>query len=387
VRVVDALKYGVFLVVLIAVAAMLFGQALGQPILLAYVETGSMAPTLEPGDGFIAVPMAVAGPPEEGDVVVFEAQELQGGGLTTHRIVGRTEEGFITQGDANSFTDQASVEPPVTEDRIVAKALTINGQVVAIRNLGDGIVALQNFFTGAVGAVVGLLGLGAIFAGAGPAQTLIWVGVGLIIVTLIADAVTGNRSGRGSRSRRRPSYYGTATFLVALAVIVLAPATASMVLPSGSTSFDIVSSESPNESPLVIASGETTNVNYTVANDGFIPTMTVIEPEHPDLEISRSNFIVSPNSQESTTLRIRAPDETGAYTRSIGEYRYLPVLPRSMILSLHEAHPYVAVAAIDLLLLVFTLLLGLISVGVGPIRLRSTGRSVTLVQQLKRRFL
>jgi len=66
------------------VIAMLVGQQLGQPILLGFVVTGSMSPTLEPGDGFVAVPPAIAGDIEEGDVVTFDARELEGGGLTTH---------------------------------------------------------------------------------------------------------------------------------------------------------------------------------------------------------------------------------------------------------------------------------------------------------------
>jgi len=68
-------------------------QLLGQPILLGYVATGSMEPTMDAGDGFVSVPSAVTGDVEEGDVVVYQARELHDGGLTTHRVVGETEEG------------------------------------------------------------------------------------------------------------------------------------------------------------------------------------------------------------------------------------------------------------------------------------------------------
>ncbi|MFW6382630.1 MAG: S26 family signal peptidase, partial [Haloferacaceae archaeon] len=43
------------------VVSLVVGQFLGQPILLSYVETGSMQPTLDPGDGFIAIPAQLAG--------------------------------------------------------------------------------------------------------------------------------------------------------------------------------------------------------------------------------------------------------------------------------------------------------------------------------------
>ncbi|TKX51714.1 signal peptidase I, partial [Halorubrum sp. SP3] len=71
------------------------------------------------------VPPAIAGDIEEGDVVTFEAQELQGGGLTTHRVVDETDQGYITRGDANPFTDQDGPEPPVQESQIAAVALEL----------------------------------------------------------------------------------------------------------------------------------------------------------------------------------------------------------------------------------------------------------------------
>ena len=115
------LSLGVEIIAIILIASLIAGQVLGYPVLVGFVETGSMAPTLNPGDGFIAVPTAVAGEISENDVVVFRAQQIQGGGLTTHRIVDEAERGYITRGDANPFTDQDGDEPPVREEQIVAK--------------------------------------------------------------------------------------------------------------------------------------------------------------------------------------------------------------------------------------------------------------------------
>ncbi len=52
---------------------------------------------------------------EVGDIITFE----NGSSLTTHRIVGKAENGFITQGDANNTEDTT----PVTRDRIVGKVV------------------------------------------------------------------------------------------------------------------------------------------------------------------------------------------------------------------------------------------------------------------------
>ena len=84
------------------ILVMVIGQLLGQPLLFGFVTTGSMEPALSPGDGFIAVPPMLAGEPTPGDVVVYEAETIQGGGLTTHRIVGETEQGYVTRGSPPS---------------------------------------------------------------------------------------------------------------------------------------------------------------------------------------------------------------------------------------------------------------------------------------------
>jgi len=191
------------------VVAMLVGQQLGQPVLLGFVVTGSMAPTLEPGDGFVAVPPAFAGEIEEGDVVTFDARELEGGGLTTHRVVGETEEGYVTRGDANPFTDQDGPEPPVQDAQIVAVAWQLDDEVVTIPRLGTVAMALQ----GLVGALVGLLGSvpgGDSIADGDVGSIMVAGGVSLLLLSFASDllgAANGPSgadpaSARGRRGRR-----------------------------------------------------------------------------------------------------------------------------------------------------------------------------------------
>ncbi|MGM0605864.1 MAG: S26 family signal peptidase, partial [Halobacteriota archaeon] len=84
-RVRDATQYALTIVFIVLIVVLLVSQLLGQPVFV-FVETGSMAPTLEPSDGYVAVPMFFAGEIRERDVILFEAQELGGGELTTHRV-------------------------------------------------------------------------------------------------------------------------------------------------------------------------------------------------------------------------------------------------------------------------------------------------------------
>ncbi|WP_138005339.1 S26 family signal peptidase [Halalkalirubrum salinum] len=120
-----SLTYAVGVLFMLLLGAMIVGQFYGIPVGPSYVVTDSMKPTLEPGDGFIAVPIAIAGPVEEGNVVTFDADQLHGGGLTTHRVVVETDEGYVTRGEVNPFTDQEGDEPPVAEGQLKAKALGV----------------------------------------------------------------------------------------------------------------------------------------------------------------------------------------------------------------------------------------------------------------------
>ncbi|WP_411964496.1 signal peptidase I [Haloferax sp. YSMS24] len=378
-------RYVVLGGVLVAVVALLFGQALGQPILLGYVETGSMSPTMEPGDGFVAVPSVLTDEPEAGDVVVFRAEALHGGGLTTHRIVRETPEGYVTRGDANPFTDQDNVEPPVRESQIVAEALQLGGDVVVVPALGSGVQALHGSVTAVVGVVAGLPGLRSVLRGEISPVFLVGIGGGLIALSFVLDVFGSDRT-PATHSRRRPNYVSIGVVLLVLAVLVAGPATVSMVFGSGSTSVDVVSSNAPSENPLVVEPGGEVSAEYRVTNEGFVPMMVVVDSPHPDVSFGQTVLVVSSRASVTTTLSVRAPEQTGAYTREITEQRYLPILPQSLILGLHDVHPVLAIAAIDAVLVVVALALGIATLGLSPVRMRVVGRNISVVERLRRRF-
>lgn len=187
------------LVVLVAVS-LAAGSVLGQPILLSYVETGSMEPTPEPGDGFVAIPAQLTGPPEEGDVVVFRAEEIQDGGLTTHRIVGETDRGYISRGDANPFTDQDNDEPPVKDAQIVAVAWAPGGEVFVVPHLGTTVQAVQGSLQWVQRNLAGALGTRALLGPQGLAYLLFGI---TTLYYLVGEYRSREGKDRGRRSRTR----------------------------------------------------------------------------------------------------------------------------------------------------------------------------------------
>jgi signal peptidase len=365
------------------IAIMLFGQLIGQPLGLGFVVTGSMSPELEPGDGFVAVPPFLAGEVEQGDVVTFNAEELQGGGLTTHRVVGETSQGYITRGDANPFTDQDAGEPPVRDSEIVAVALQSDGSVVAIPALGTAVMGLQGVFGAFAGFLTAIPGL-AVFTQGGVGSLMIGIGLFVLMLSFVGDVFVGKRRGDRSRSTSRENVLNPLLLLVVIILLITVPATASMVIPSGTNELQVISSTAPSDDPTVIETGGSQLVTYNGTNQGFIPSILIIEPASEGVFVSDSVLELTRGRESVSNVTITVPEETGAYVRVISERHYVKVLPTPVIRSLHDIHPWVAIIGIDLLLAGFVTIIYAISIGFKPVRLRSTDRDISLIDQLKR---
>jgi len=185
----------------VVVLSLVVGQVLGQPVLLSYVETGSMEPTLEPGDGFVAVPTA-GDDIEEGDVVVFHAKEVDGGGLTTHRVVDETEEGYVTKGDANPVTDQDGDEPPVKDEQVVAVAWQPGGSVLAVPFVGTVVEGSRAALAGAQRWLAAQLGTRSLLGTSGLAYIVFGLSMAWYLVEAYRDHDFGVGGRREPRERR-----------------------------------------------------------------------------------------------------------------------------------------------------------------------------------------
>ena len=356
-------------VVVVIATVLVAGQALGHPVGLGYVRTGSMAPTMQPGDGFVAIPAEIAGDVEEGDVVVFRAEELHGGGLTTHRVVDETDRGYVTRGDANPFTDQDNEEPPVKDAQVVAVAWQVGGSVVVIPHLGDAVTAVRDVLTTVQVTVASLLGTRALLGTQGLAYLFFAVSIGYY---LIAEYRGGGRTARSEyRSTRRDDGIDPRLIVGAFTVLLIAGTTAPMVLPAGTQEYGVVSAEFDSERPTVIPSGESADVPYPVGNGGILPVVSYVEPASDGVDVSPQRHYLTRDEVHNATVTLHAPPETGYYRRFVVEHRYLAVLPGSTIDALYETHPWAPIVAIDLLIGVPFYLAGIALVGTGNVRART----------------
>lgn len=381
-----ALAVGAELLLVVAVVSLVLGQVAGQPVLLGYVETGSMAPTMEPGDGFVAVPAALAGEPEPGDVVTFEARELNGGGLTTHRVVGETDRGYVTRGDANPFTDQDGDEPPVKDAQVVAHALQVGGTVVVVPELGTGVTAMRDALAGTQRRLAVALGDRSLLG----TQGIAYIVLALSALGYVADLLRGGGADGPDRSRDTDREEGVSTglVLVGLAAMVVVSATAAMVVPAGTQQFGVVSAEFDSENPTVIRQGESSTIEYRVPNAGLVPVHTYVRPASDGVAVSPGHAYVPGRGEARVSVELSAPPDTGYYRRYVVERRYLALLPEPLIRDLSLVHPWLPIVVIDLLLGGGLYGLGLLLVDGGRTRLRSrdSRHDRSLVARLRRAF-
>ena len=368
--------------VVLVVLSLVVGQLLGQPILLSFVETGSMQPTLDPGDGFVAIPAPLAGNIGVGDVVTFDAQEIEGGGLTTHRVVEETERGYITRGDNNPFTDQDGGEPVVQDADIVAVALSVGGSVIVIPHLGTVAMAVQS----GLGSFQTWL---AVTFGVRSLQGTQGLAYILFALSMVAYAVDWylNRNSRGTRERDRSRDDGTSVFAVVavLALVLMATATAAMVVPAGTQEYGVVSAEFESENPTVIERGTSQEIEYTVPNAGLVPVYVYVTPSSPGVDVDPEQVTVGGRDDATTTVTLSAPEETGYYRLFVTEHRYLAILPFSVVDELYGVHPWAPLLAINGLLGGGIVALGLVLFRGEPARIRS--RESRAKPSLHRRLL
>lgn len=371
----DAAQDLVVVVLVVLAASLLVGQLLGQPVLVGYVETGSMQPTLDPGDGFVAIPTFVDSSVDQGDVVVFRAETLHGGGLTTHRVVGETPEGFVTRGDANPVTDQASGEPPVERDRIVATALRLNGHVVVIPYLGTFVTGVNDVLSGFQRQLASLFGTRSLLGTRGLAYLLFATGV----LSYVVSAVREDRGRYGPRRRERDSGMVDARLVVAgLTLLLVAALTLGMVAPSGSQSFSFVSAETDAAGASVVRQGTAESLTYTVPSNGMLPVRTYLEPGSTGIDVDPRRLAVGANGRANATVTLHAPSRLGPVTRTLHEHRYLALLPPGVIDALYRVHPWAPIVAIDLFVAVGFAAGASSLLGWGPIRLDSRRRRSVL---------
>ncbi len=290
----------------------------------------------------------------------------------------------MTAGDANPFTDQDGPEPLVSDGQIVATAWQPGGEVVTIPHLGTVVMGIQAIATTTIDAVSGVFGLTTAADSDGVGALLVGVGVALLGFGFLLEGFGPSRR-ETSRRRKRENVIG---FWVAVGLVLLVLttfATAAMVIPTGTTEYGIVSTESPTDDPQVIAPGETSDLTRTSDNAGTSRSSPSTKPRAPastSTPAGRRSASARARRRRSHSPHRSRPASTpdtwvSIDTSPFSRRRYSCSSTASIRFAIAAVNGVVVGAAVVVMIALF---------GTGDFRLRNAGADVPLRTRLERKL-
>lgn len=353
--------------IIVLLAVFVLGSIVaGYPAPISYVETDSMQPQLDPNDGFVGIPKPLAGEVSTGDVVTYRAKRIGGGGLTTHRVIDRTNEGYITRGDNNPFNDTAAGEPPVKPGQIELVAVQYQGELIVIENAGDATLAIQSVLK----AVLTTIGVGNITA-TNPGVLVTVVGFILVVGGGAYDAVTADNKRSMSRSIGDRSRVDSRFVFIGLLIAVSLPLLSVMALPSGTTDMGILAADTPDpDDPRQAAPGNFSQSNISFENTQPVPLIIVVDPVSDGIKVYDRILFAKSGETVDSEVRVYAPEQNGWAVRVRSSHYYIPLLPQKIIYQLHSIHPLIALTAVMSVVWIPTGFVYWLTVGFGYIKLR-----------------
>lgn len=313
----------------LVLSTLAFGSITQQPILFSYPITDSMLPTLKVGDLFFIAPRFLASI-EVGDIVVYHSQQR---GYLVHRVVGQSPTGLITQGDNSPFSDQDSGEPPVQLSQISGQVVTLQGRPVTIPRMGASLNWMQNVLRrNQLVVIVAMVLLGG--------------------ATIIND----ERNQKRRRQRTRRAIRTRQILLPALAIFFVL-ALAVMILQHETVQFDYWILRQAVDNNSIIYPQRTFGRVLELENRGWLPQYVLIDAPEANPDSVFRWMILQPAELRQLELNFTAPRITGNYTTDIHIYRYVPLLPVTIMVALFKVHPFLPLPAIALEILLPCLLL------------------------------
>lgn len=268
------------------------------PVYVSYVYSESMEPTISEGDGYLVVP---AGEITAGDVVTFHSEHR--GEHVTHRVVGIEDGGYVTQGDNNDRTDQATGHPLVREEEITGAVLTVGDRPLTIPGLYGVVTAVRTYWP------LGALVAGIAVAYSSSERTRDVVRVSDLMDPLFLAIVLGG--------------------VIALAVSV----------PAFTATYAVT--ETPDDRESTVTAGE------SAARALELPVGPRPAYTHRILDADGAAVTDHAARGDATTVDLDITgSKPGPHEVTIRLYQYPAIVPYRVVAALHALHPAAAASAV-----------------------------------------
>ncbi len=362
------LLLAVLVLLLVARGISLAGDV--QPTPLSVVESNSMEPTYNRGDLVFWRPVSMD-EVEKGDIVVYSS-EARRGEIIIHRVVEIEENGeqkrLITKGDNNNYTDQSGPhypEPPVTENELLGKPISIGGGSFHIPQIGHLWLWGSAFFSTAIASGLSSGGI----------TMLIPVFTAGIMIILTIIFFTSDEEEEDEEEKIKNLIIEEEKSRIWTVFLILFIAFIFVVVPStwyGLNSFSVSvgvgeDAGGGDQSYSYARKGESISGNYTVKNPGRI-TLThhvQVRGDNPDwVTVDRKNFRTESEGENTVNYTIDVPEdaETGTYREEI-VVRHSPfwsLYPQGFVNAFIEGAPIYGVLMLNIFTAFFFTLITLL---------------------------
>jgi signal peptidase I len=342
--------------------------SLGTPFPINVVESGSMQPALYRGDIIPWIPSDIHSV-NVGDVIVFKTSSSLSNNarLIVHRVVEIQQRGgeirFITQGDANNYTDQAGPHiplPSIGRSMFMGKTINIGPQPFKIPFLGYFLLWSQDAFE----MLTNHINFGT------PQDSIhygVFIPLGLTAAILVAGFVIWAPKYKQSEEEELDETIfgpGRITFKRVLSYSIILYV--GFLMMTYAFAFDAVSTsigiEQPSDSSRLnfgqLQQNGTKTEQLPVVNPSLFPSKCVIYPRGDitsflDIPQNQSIFGITTGGRKESNITASIPQGTapGSYSGEIMVYSspYWFLLPYSFMYSTYQWNPAYSVVIFDLL--------------------------------------
>ena len=154
---------------------------------------------------------------------------------------------------------------------------------------------------------------------------------------------------RQSRSRNRgvPIKYLYLLCIGVLSITILLPMASGM----STVKIDYVVTDKYVGSERAVIENGILNRSLTISNNGLIPFFSLFSSRDGNVMVEPTTILQYPGSQTEIEITVKAEENNGYYEKNVFAYKYIPVLPLSVVSSLMAINPYLPIFVIELIIL------------------------------------
>ncbi len=292
------------------------GFILDRPVLISYVTSDSMTPTLNKGDLFLINPFSKG---RTGDIIVFKMN----GHWTVHRIYAETSEGYITKGDNNVATDQqGGRSDAIRKEDVVGTVVTIFDKPIKIPYVG---MYIQEF-----------------------SKSTKNLYIAIVVIVLGSILLTAGGKDRVRKRKKRVVKVKYKTLYTIVSAVTIAIILISIVATWGTVGFNYASTLAGGQKEGWYLPNTEFDRPIVIENKAFYPMYYILSPKGDRIALDKTDFMLMRNEKESINVHVKVPANTKIYYEQIDVYTYPPLLPTDLIKRLWNLNPYLPLVAFSI---------------------------------------